>query len=190
MSNDSAEKYQKKILTIPNLLSFLRLCMIPVIVWLYNVKQDSLWALLVLLLSGATDIIDGIIARRFNMVSDFGKAFDPIADKLTQIAMLFCLVSNFPYMIVPLVILIVKEITAAVMNMIAIKKTSVVMGAVWHGKLTTVILYSTMAIHLIWFNIPSVVSKILIAVSTVIMLFSAVQYTIRNIKVLTEKKEQ
>ena len=190
MTCDDSGKYQKKILTIPNLLSLVRLCMIPVIVWLYNGKEDPLWALIVLLLSGATDIIDGIIARRFNMISDFGKAFDPIADKLTQIAMLFCLVSRFPYMTIPLVILVVKEITAAVMNMIAIKKTSVVMGAVWHGKLTTVILYSTMAIHLIWFNIPSVVSKILIAVSTVIMLFSAVQYTIRNIKVLTEKKEQ
>ena len=111
MTCDDSGKYQKKILTIPNLLSLVRLCMIPVIVWLYNGKEDPLWALIVLLLSGATDIIDGIIARRFNMVSDFGKAFDPIADKLTQIAMLFCLVSNFPYMIVPLVILIVKEIT-------------------------------------------------------------------------------
>lgn len=181
-------KYKNKILTIPNLLSLLRLCMIPIIVWLYSSKKEQLWALLVLLLSGATDIIDGIIARRFNMISDFGKALDPVADKLTQIAMLFCLVSCFPYMTVPLVLLVVKEIIAAILNMIAIKKTRVVTGAVWHGKLTTVLLYCTMAIHLAWFNIPAAVSNALIAACTAAMLFSAVQYTIRSIRVLTDKK--
>lgn len=79
----SANTYQKKILTIPNILSFFRLCLIPVIIWLYTEKQDYFWTLLVLLLSAVTDIVDGIIARKCNMISDFGKAFDPIADKLT-----------------------------------------------------------------------------------------------------------
>lgn len=95
-------KYKNKILTIPNILSFLRLCLIPVIVWLYVDKQDYLWALLVLILSGITDIVDGIIARKCNMISDFGKAFDPIADKLTQMATLYCLISRFSYMLIPL----------------------------------------------------------------------------------------
>lgn len=176
-------------LTIPNLLSLFRLCLIPVIVWLYSFKQDYLWTMLVLLLSGATDIIDGIIARKFNMISDFGKAFDPIADKLTQIAMLFCLVFRFPYMTIPLVVLVIKEITAAIINLLAIKKTSVVMGAVWHGKLTTVLLYSMMIIHLIWYNIPLVVSNILIVVCTVMMLISAVLYTKKNMKVLSQRKK-
>lgn len=189
MKNDTANKYQNKILTIPNLLSLFRLCLIPVIVWVYSIKQDYLWTMLVLLLSGATDIIDGIIARKFNMISDFGKAFDPIADKLTQIAMLFCLVFRFPYMTIPLVILVIKEITAAIINLLAIKKTSVVMGAVWHGKLTTVLLYSMMIIHLIWYNIPLVVSNILIVVCTVMMLISAALYTKKNMKVLSKRKK-
>jgi len=189
LRNDDINKYQKKIFTIPNLLSLFRLCLIPIIVWLYSFKQDYIWTLLILLISGATDIVDGIIARRFNMISDFGKAFDPIADKLTQMAVLFCLVTRFPYMTIPLVILIIKEVTAAVMNIIAIKKTSEVMGAVWHGKLTTVLLYSTMIIHIIWFNIPMFVSNVLIAISTAMMLFSAVQYTLRNIRTLRMKKE-
>ena len=81
MATDGTNTYQKKIITIPNILSFFRLCLIPVIVWLYTVKQDYLWTLLILLLSAITDIVDGIIARKFNMISDFGKAFDPVADK-------------------------------------------------------------------------------------------------------------
>lgn len=106
------EKYKNKIITIPNILSLFRLLLIPVIVWLYVFRQDYLWTTAILALSGITDIIDGIIARKCNMISDFGKAFDPVADKLTQIAMLFCLVSRFQWMLLPLCVLVVKEITA------------------------------------------------------------------------------
>lgn len=65
---------------------------------------------MVLLLSGLTDVVDGIIARKCNMISDFGKAFDPIADKLTQAAMLCCLVVRFNYMLIPLGMLVIKEV--------------------------------------------------------------------------------
>lgn len=178
---DNKGKYQKKILTIPNALSFLRLCLIPVIVWLYSYKQDYSLTLLVLLLSGVTDIVDGIIARKCNMVSDFGKAFDPVADKLTQIAMLFCLVSRFPYMAIPLVLLVVKEVFTGITALISIKRTSTVKGAVWHGKLTTVSLYSMMAVHLLWYNIPKTLSLILVGVCIGIMLMSFIMYAMRNI---------
>ena len=188
MKNDEVGKYQKKIITIPNILSFFRLCLIPVIIWLYCVKKDYLWTTLTLLLSGITDVADGIIARKFDMVSDFGKAFDPVADKLTQISMLFCLITRFPLMLVPFVILTVKEILAAILNLVTIKKTKNVLAAVWHGKVTTVLLYSMMLIHLVWFNIPEIVSNILIAVCTVMMLISAILYTIRNIKALKSQK--
>ena len=86
---------EKRILTIPNILSFFRLCLIPLFVWLYCVKKDYMWTAIVLLLSGATDMADGYIARRFQMVSALGKVLDPIADKLTQGAMLLCLFTRF-----------------------------------------------------------------------------------------------
>ena len=85
---------KKQILTIPNLLSVVRLALIPVIVWLYSYEKNYYAAIGVILLSGATDIIDGWIARHFNMISDFGKALDPLADKLTQAALLLCLLSK------------------------------------------------------------------------------------------------
>lgn len=184
MATDTTTKYQKKILTIPNILSFFRLCLIPVIIWLYIEKQDYLWTLLILTLSGITDIVDGIIARKFNMISNFGKAFDPIADKLTQMAMLFCLVSRFPYMAIPLVLLVVKEVSTGITALISIKRTSTVKGAVWHGKLTTVSLYAMMAIHLIWYNIPNTISLILIGTCIGIMLMSFIMYSVQNIKAI------
>ena len=183
------EKYKNKIITIPNILSLFRLLLIPVIVWLYVFRQDYLWTTAILALSGITDIIDGIIARKCNMISDFGKAFDPVADKLTQIAILFCLVSRFQWMLLPLCVLVVKEITAGIMGLMVIRKTGDVFGAVWHGKATTVSLYSMMIIHLLWFNIPGVISGILIGGCTALALLSAFLYTRENVKKLSSGRE-
>lgn len=187
MVKNGTENYQNKIITIPNILSFFRLCLIPVIVCLYTVKQDYIWTLFILLLSAVTDIVDGIIARKCNMISDFGKAFDPVADKLTQMAMLFCLVSRFPHMMIPLVLLVVKEVFTGITALITIKRTNTVKGAVWHGKLTTVALYSMMAIHLLWYNIPRTVSLILVGICIGIMLMSFILYAIQNIKAIKDK---
>ena len=183
------EKYKNKIITIPNILSLFRLLLIPVIVWLYVFRQDYLWTTAILALSGITDIIDGIIARKCNMISDFGKAFDPVADKLTQIAMFFCLVSRFQWMLLPLCVLVVKEITAGIMGLMVIRKTGDVFGAVWHGKATTVSLYSMMIIHLLWFNIPGVISGILIGGCTALALLSAFLYTRENLEKLSSGRD-
>lgn len=187
MTTDSTNTYQKKIITIPNILSFFRLCLIPVIVWLYTVKHDNFLTLIILVLSGVTDIVDGIIARKCNMISDFGKAFDPVADKLTQMAMLFCLVSRFPYMMIPFVLLVVKEVFTGITALITIKRTNTVKGAVWHGKLTTVALYSMMAIHLLWYNIPRAVSLILVGICIGIMLMSFILYAIQNFTAIRKR---
>lgn len=180
-------KYQNKILTIPNALSLFRICLIPVIVWLYMCKEDYFWTLIIFLLSGLTDIVDGFIARKCKMISDFGKAFDPIADKLTQAATLCCLVVRFNYMLIPLGMLVVKEVINGITALISIKKTKKVEGAVWHGKLTTVSLYLMMAVHLIWFNISTTVSLILVGVCIGIMLMSFIMYSVRNIKAIKYK---
>ena len=176
-------RYKNKILTLPNILSFFRLCLIPLIVWQYVGKRNYLMALYLLALSGLTDIADGIIARSFNMISDFGKAFDPVADKLTQIAMLFCLVTRFRMMWLPLILLIIKEIFAGVTGLMMVQK-GIVMGADWHGKATTVLLYGTMLVHLAWVNISSAVSNILIGACTAMIILSGILYGIRNLKYL------
>lgn len=176
------DRYQKKILTIPNLLSLLRLAMIPLLVWLYVSQQKYGWTAFVLLLSGLTDIVDGQIARRCNMVSDFGKFLDPIADKLTQLAMLACLMTRFPMMKIPLVLLLFKEIISGLMGVFAARKTGVVFSSEWHGKTTTVLLYLTITLHLLWINIPIYVTSGLTTLCTMMMLVSGILYLIRSIK--------
>ena len=192
MVNQNTNKYKDRILTLPNLLSFLRICLIPLFIWLYFNHKESGLAAVVFIISGFTDVIDGIIARKFNMVSDFGKFFDPIADKLTQITVMACLIFDYPLLSVMLGLLAVKEMLAAILNMITLKKTGFVVAAVWHGKLTTVVIYATIFVHLVWPLFTSaltldLISKLFIAASIVIMLFSAVLYTISDIKTIRNK---
>lgn len=183
------DRYQKKILTIPNLLSLLRLAMIPLLVWLYVSQQKYGWTAFVLLLSGLTDIVDGQIARRCNMVSDFGKFLDPIADKLTQLAMLACLMTRFPMMKIPLVLLLFKEIISGLMGVFAARKTGVVFSSEWHGKTTTVLLYLTITLHLLWINIPIYVTSGLTTLCTMMMLVSGILYLLRSIKLFRSNRD-
>ena len=177
---------QSRTLTIPNLLSLFRLCLIPVFMWLYCVEKNYLWTGIVLIISGLTDTVDGIIARKFNMISDLGKVLDPIADKVTQAAMLFCLLTRFPLMIAPLALMVVKEFFMGVTGLMVIQKTGKVFGADWHGKVNTWILYAMMILHVFWYNIPDIVSKVLIGICVVMMLISLVLYGRHNLKALRE----
>ena len=179
MQKNTENKYQNKIFTLPNILSFFRIFLVIPIIVLY-VQAQYVGVLIVLVISGLSDIVDGIIARKFNMVSDFGKALDPIADKLTQLVVLFCLISRFSYMAIPAIFLVVKELAAGITVLISIKKTKAVKGADWHGKLTTVVIYITMATHLIWFNIPRVASLIMVGICVGIMMMSFILYLIRT----------
>ena len=184
------DKYKNKIITVPNLLSFFRLLLIPVIVWLYVEKHDAKWACYLLILSGITDVVDGIIARNCHMVSDFGKAFDPVADKLTQIAVLFCLVTEFKWMLLPLCLLVIKEVSAGIIGLLVIRKTGEVSGSVWHGKAATVSLYGMMTVHLIWYNISPALSGILIGVCTALVVLSAILYGIPNVKTVINRNTE
>ena len=175
-----------RVFTIPNLLSFLRLLMIPLIVWLYVGKHDWVGTAVVLVLSGITDVLDGFIARHFNMVSDLGKALDPVADKLTQIAVLGCLVTRYRTMIIPLCMLVVKELTDGILSLIILKKTGEVYGALWHGKVCTILLYATMILHVIWPDIPAGLSTALTVLCAVMILLSLLLYIRRNVKLLEE----
>lgn len=176
----------KKIFTIPNILSFFRLCLIPVIVWLYCIEKNYMWTGAVIILSGATDVVDGFIARHFNMVSDVGKILDPIADKCTQLTVIICLIIRFPLMLLPLVLMVLKETFVGLTGLIAVRKSGNVPCAHWHGKIATVLLYLMMMTHVFWYNITAVVSTILIVASSAMICVSFVLYGTANVKVIKQ----
>lgn len=168
--------FSGRIVTLPNLLSFFRLCLVPELILQYTRPGGSRRVLILLAVSALTDVLDGRIARRFGMVSDLGKALDPLADKLTQAAMLFCLARRFPLMLLPLTLLAVKEICCAAASLTAIGRTGRVESADWHGKLSTVLLYALFALHLAVPGISGTLSGTLILLCTGVMLLSFVLY--------------
>jgi len=189
MQDKSQKDYSKKILTLPNVLSFIRILLIPFMVWQLIFEENYVVTAILVVISGLTDVIDGVIARKFNMVSDLGKALDPVADKLTQVVLLFCLLKFFPYILVPFILLVIKEVFTGITQLIIIKRDNVVLGADWYGKLTTVLLYVTIFTHILWTAIPKIVSMIMLLVNTITMVGSCVMYGIRNIKFLLESQQ-
>lgn len=188
MQNTNKTKYQNKIITIPNMLSLLRIFLIPLIIWLYCDRKDYVMTCAVLTFSGITDIVDGIIARKCNMISDFGKVFDPIADKLTQLTVLACLVIRYKFMLLPIVLLVLKEASDLLTGFLTFRKIGSVLGAEWHGKATTILLYLMMFTHIVWVDIPMIVSSISVLVCIFMIILSAVLYGIRNIKLIQQNK--
>ncbi len=174
MQNDRFSR--KNILTIPNLLSVIRLLLIPLIIWLYCGKKDHVAALIVIVISAITDILDGKIARRFHMVSDIGKVLDPVADKLTQAALVVCLLSRYPWMWALLILFLIKESLMLLWGYLALKYTDTVNSAKWYGKLSTVSLYAVMMILILFADIPETAAKILITICAAVMLMSLVMY--------------
>ncbi len=172
----------KKIFTIPNLLSAFRLLLVPVIAWLYCVEENYPLTAGVLLLSGATDVVDGFVARRFHMVSDLGKVLDPVADKLTQTVALVCLLTRFRAIWWLLAVLVVKEALMTAMGLFVIHRTKSVHSAAWHGKLATCVLYAVIFTHIVWYGIPAGTSELLAAAGAAGILLSLTLYTAQYIK--------
>lgn len=182
---EAVDTAKQRILTVPNILSLLRLALIPLFVGCYARGENAATALL-LVLSGLTDVLDGWYARRFGAVSDLGKALDPAADKLTQAAMLAMLISRHPQMLLPFVLLVVKELLAAVTGLLIIRRTGIVPSAVWHGKLTTLLLYTLMLTHVIWKDIPPALSNTMTTVCLAMMLYSMAAYAASNVRRIRE----
>lgn len=149
----------KDITKLPNILTLVRIALIPVfvVVFLWEdgiIRSESLehahtngylMAAGIVIISGITDALDGWIARHFNMITDLGKALDPLADKLTQAAIVVCLIIRYRciwWLLVSLFFLIcIKEITMLVVGIVFLKKGQDLGGAKWFGKLATIVFY-------------------------------------------------
>ena len=131
---------------IPNILTIIRFIFIPIIL---NSIFDGNYILGIIFftISGLTDVLDGFIARKFNLISNFGKLMDPLADKLTQISVLAALVSVKIIPVWILAIVVLKELIMVVGASFLYGK-DVVVYSKWYGKLATVLFYLAIVVTL------------------------------------------
>lgn len=167
---------KEEFFTIPNLMGYFRILLIPLFVWRYltaGERGEYLTAALIVGISGLTDLFDGKIARRLHQVTELGKFLDPLADKLTQGALLLCLASRFPLLWVLVGIFILKEGFMAVMGVRMLRHNGRKLdGAMWYGKVCTASLYVVMFLLLMVPQISLMLANTLIVICGVVMLFT------------------
>lgn len=171
----------KEIKTIPNLLSIFRiLLIIPFVIFFLN--ENYIAAAIAVILSGLTDAFDGFIARKFNQITDLGKMLDPLADKLTLIAIMICIVILFPIVLPVVAILIIKDVVMVIGASILLKSDIKPPAARWYGKIGTVMFYVSVALIVFLkaaFNYEnSVLSLVLLGITAAMMIFALVEYFI------------
>ena len=164
---------------IPNILTIIRFLLIPIIL-IYIFTGNYILALIVFTISALTDIADGFIARKFNLVSNFGKLMDPLADKLTQIATLTSLVIKEIIPIWILIIVISKEFIM-ICGASFLYGKDVVVYSKWYGKLSTVLLYIAIVFSLLTkqFELTGIweyIDLTLFTLAIIMTLFALVMY--------------
>ncbi len=177
-------------MNLPNKLTLLRVVMIPifVVLLLYNGGQDQnlrIAALIVFCLASFTDFLDGQIARRQNLVTDFGKFMDPLADKLLVCSALICMIELGQLPAWYVIIIIAREFIISGFRLVA-ADNGIVIAASWWGKFKTT--FQMFTVILLILNIPAlkVVTDIMAFIALVLTIVSLVDYMVKNIRVITE----
>ena len=171
--------WKKEVLTIPNMLSLFRLVLIPVYISIYlNAKSNADYyvAAGILAVSCLTDLIDGKIARHFNMISTVGKILDPFADKATQFALIVCLAVNYNILWYIVGLFVVKETFQLVAGSINLHKGRMLKGALLSGKVCTAVLFISLIFMIMVPNLEDTVVYSIAAVDAVFMLISLANY--------------
>ena len=179
MKNFFTDDWKKELFTIPNMMSFFRLILIPVFAWIYlcaDTATDYYIAAGVLVVSTLTDFLDGQIARRFNMISKFGIALDPFADKLTHAVVMVCLATTYPIMWLLFGLSFIKEGFMFVMGTIFLRKGKMLSGAKWFGKVCTALLFFALVALVAVPAIPELYVNLIVGICAAMMIFTLLMY--------------
>ena len=193
-------------MNLPNKLTIFRVILIPFFIVCfyipnlvvntisvnnYLIPYANLLGLVIFLLAAITDFIDGYIARKYNMITDFGKFMDPLADKLLVTAALLILLENGLIAGWVVFIILAREFIVTGFRTIAASK-GVVIAAGWLGKIKTVVQFIMISTLLLLnypfelFNWP--VDQIFVALAVVLTVASGVEYIYKNLHIFDEAK--
>lgn len=160
---------------IPNILSFIRILLLP---WFVKalMMDDYLLAGGVIILSGITDFLDGFLARTFQWQSRLGELLDPLADKLTQTTIALAFVFYLKDYKIFFIIILFKDVLMLLGSFIFYKKDFEIPAAKWFGKVATVLFYLTIAIVLLFPDLDVTIKKGLLSTVVLSSLFSLLMY--------------
>lgn len=190
LENSGNSSLSNKALTIPNLICLIRILLITPFV-VFFLDKEYVRAAVVIVISGISDCLDGFIARRFNQESELGKILDPLADKLTLLAVGVCLVVIEPYFLPIVIILVAKDLLMLIGSSRVVKKGIIVPKSKWYGKIGTVMFYVTVT-FIVYFEMMKnaenpliyidektgmIISMIMLSLTAAMMIFALIMYT-------------
>ena len=168
--------FKKDIFTIPNLLTFLRLALIPVYTSIYLDTENAPLAAGILAFSCVTDLLDGMIARRFHMVSNLGKFLDPLADKITQLSVLLCLSTRYSLINALIPLFVVKECMQSALAYFHFRNGKTLGGALWAGKVCTAYLFISLVFLMFLPMAPTPLVKFFVVSDALFLIISLAGY--------------
>lgn len=161
---------------IPNYISVFRLCLIPLFLYFYFIRRNISRAVIIFVVAGASDVIDGYLARHNNWISNLGRILDPVADKCMQTTVLVSLSIDkiVPWWISG--ILIGKEVLMILGATRLIKKFDTYAQSGWYGKGAVVLFYAVVIILMLADGLSQVLRTVLSCLLIVAMLFALIMY--------------
>ena len=173
--------WKKEVFTIPNILTMIRILLIPVYIMIYlnaRTPEDYWTAAFILAVSCLTDAVDGFIARRFHMISNLGKFLDPMADKLTQLALTVCLSIRYAVLRPVLILFVIKEFFQLFATIFYFRKGKMLGGALIAGKVCTTVLFVSLILMVLFPGLDPQVVHVIAVIDFVFLVNSFVCYAL------------
>lgn len=195
-------------MNLPNKLTIVRIALIPFMMFFYLASFipfgiGKIVALIIFIIAALTDLFDGKIARKHNMVTDLGKFLDPIADKVLTSTALFLLLADgtipHPWGVIIVAIIITREFVVSALRLVAASKGVVLAADIW-GKAKTMVQMIAIPVCMLlpclagcvgipaWLILTTyIVGMVTLGVATVLTVVSGINYVVKNINCFKEK---
>ncbi len=199
MQNEKWSFKPSDLVTIPNILSYLRLILVVPFVYyfirgLYDDPRHYITAAVCIVVSGLTDCFDGLLARKLNQVTSLGKILDPLADKITLIAVAVCMVIYIPALLPLMLVLFIKDFTMLICGLVLLVKKIPLPASRWYGKLATVVFYISVTVIIFLkavyqYENPTLI-LVLFCITAAVMIFALLNYSKMFLDILKENKNK
>lgn len=199
MQNEKWSFKPSDLVTIPNILSYLRLILVVPFVYyfirgLYDDPRHYITAAVCIVISGLTDCFDGLLARKLNQVTSLGKILDPLADKITLIAVAVCMVIYIPALLPLMLVLFIKDFTMLICGLVLLVKKIPLPASRWYGKVATVVFYISVTVIIFLkavyqYENPTLI-LVLFCITAAVMIFALLNYSKLFLDILKENKNK
>ncbi len=181
------------LVTIPNLLTYLRFLLVAPFVYFF-LKENYIAAAICIGLSGLSDCLDGLLARKLNQVTSLGKILDPIADKVTLVSVAVCMLIYMPSLLPIMLVMIGKEFLMLVGGLVLLIMKVTPPPARWYGKVATIIFYVSVCTIIFLKAAFNIHNEMLITATFIVtaaaMLFALIMYAVLIVKQIKNSKKQ